>query len=71
MSPMQSPRTRLAMVAVAAAMMAFSPLHAGAADAGTESEGNWMVRVRGTYLDFAQKSDPVGGVGASDRIGVN
>jgi len=59
------------MVAVAAAMMAFSPLHAGAADAGTESEGNWMVRLRGTYLDFAQKSDPVGGVGASDRIGVN
>ncbi|WP_172682495.1 OmpW family outer membrane protein [Cupriavidus sp. HPC(L)] len=76
MSPMQSPRTRLAMAAVAAAMMAFTPLHAGAADAaahpsGTESEGNWMVRLRGTYLDFAQKSDPVGGAGASDRIGVN
>nr|WP_064574598.1 OmpW family outer membrane protein [Cupriavidus gilardii] len=53
--------------------MAFTPLHAGAADAAasTESEGNWMVRLRGTYLDFAQKSDPVGGAGASDRIGVN
>lgn len=80
MSPMQSPRTRLATVAVAAAMMAFPPLHATAADAvgtaagtpaGAQPEGNWMVRLRGTYLDVAQKSDPVGGVGASDRIGVN
>lgn len=84
MSPMQSPRTRLANVAVAAAMMAFSSLHASAADtggsaagtaagtaAGPQSEGNWMVRLRGTYLDFAQKSDPVGGVGDADRIGVN
>nr|WP_279633787.1 OmpW family outer membrane protein [Cupriavidus gilardii] len=82
MSPMQSPRLRstAAVAGLIAAMMAFSPLHATAADAvgtaadtpaGSQPEGNWMVRLRGTYLDVAQKSDPVGGVGPSDRIGVN
>lgn len=31
----------------------------------------WMVRARAVHLDPADKSDPVGGVGASDRIGVS
>jgi outer membrane protein len=36
-----------------------------------QAQGNWMVRMRATYLDMAGKSDPVGGIGASDRITVN
>jgi outer membrane protein len=35
------------------------------------SEGPWLVRVRAVNLDPANKSDPVGGTGASDRIGIN
>jgi outer membrane protein len=31
----------------------------------------WLVRVRAVHLDPADKSDPVGGVGASDRITVS
>jgi outer membrane protein len=31
----------------------------------------WMVRARAVHLDPADKSDPIGGVGASDRIGVS
>lgn len=53
-----------------AALLALMPL-AVIADTGAQADGNWMVRLRGTYLDMADKSDPVGGVGASDRIGVN
>ncbi len=34
-------------------------------------EGNWMVRVRAVNLDPANKADPIGGVGASDRIHVS
>ncbi|TWG82113.1 outer membrane protein [Cupriavidus gilardii J11] len=71
MSLIQSPRTlslnRLALASLATVVLAFQPLHAFAAD----EEGNWMVRLRGAYLDMARKSDPVGGAGASDRITVN
>jgi outer membrane protein len=35
-----------------------------------QSEGNWLVRVRALSLEPADKSDPVGGAGASDRVGV-
>lgn len=35
-----------------------------------QQEGNWLVRARAVYLDPADKSSPVGGVGASDRITV-
>lgn len=31
----------------------------------------WQVRARAVYIDPADKSDPVAGVGASDRIGVS
>lgn len=31
----------------------------------------WMVRARAVHLDPADKSDPVNGAGASDRIGVS
>lgn len=31
----------------------------------------WQVRVRAVYLDPADKSDPVGGVGAADQITVS
>jgi outer membrane protein len=39
--------------------------------AAAQPQGNWMVRLRSTYLDMRTSSDPVGGAGASDRIGVN
>lgn len=53
------------------------PVAATAADTpaatpgSSTTQGNWLIRLRGTYLDMAGKSDPVGGVGASDRITVN
>jgi outer membrane protein len=34
-------------------------------------EAPWLVRVRAVHLDTADKSDPVGGVGASDRLTVS
>jgi outer membrane protein len=35
------------------------------------AETPWLVRARAVYLDPADKSDPMGGVGASDRIHVS
>jgi outer membrane protein len=35
------------------------------------AETPWLLRARAVYLDPADKSDPVGGVGASDRISVS
>ncbi|MDW3681257.1 OmpW family outer membrane protein [Cupriavidus sp. CV2] len=62
--------TRLSTTAIAtlAVLGAVATAPAAAAD---DAQGNWMVRLRGTYLDMAGKSDPIGGVGASDRITVN
>lgn len=34
-------------------------------------EGPWLVRVRAVHLDPANKSDPIGGIGASDRLTIN
>lgn len=34
------------------------------------NEGNWLVRVRALSLEPADKSDPISGTGASDRVGV-
>jgi outer membrane protein len=34
-------------------------------------ESPWLVRVRAVHLDMADKSDPVGGAGASDRLTVS
>ncbi|MGH8785120.1 MAG: OmpW/AlkL family protein [Cupriavidus necator] len=62
-------RTRVTCSAIAAcAMLGAFATPAAAAD---DAQGNWMVRLRGTYLDMAKSSDPVGGVGPSDRITVN
>jgi outer membrane protein len=35
-----------------------------------DTTGNWLVRARAVHIDPADKSDPVGGTGASNRIGV-
>ncbi|AIY43788.1 Outer membrane protein W precursor [Collimonas arenae] len=34
-------------------------------------ESPWQIRLRADYLKPANKSDPIGGVGASDRLQVN
>lgn len=34
-------------------------------------EGPWLVRVRAVQLDPANKSDPIGGTGAADRLTIN
>ncbi|WP_020206090.1 MULTISPECIES: OmpW/AlkL family protein [Cupriavidus] len=62
--------TRLATTAVAVLAL-FGALAATPAAAADEAQGNWMVRLRATYLDMADKSDPIGGVGPSDLITVN
>lgn len=52
----------------AAACATLSLIAAG----GAMAEDNpWLVRVRAVHIDPADKSDPVGGVGASDRITVS
>ena len=51
----------LAVIAITAGMLA------GQAFA---QESNWLVRARAVHIDPADKSDPVAGTGASDRIGV-
>ncbi|AMP02230.1 outer membrane insertion C-terminal signal domain protein [Collimonas arenae] len=42
-----------------------------AAGNATAQESPWQVRVRADYLKPANKSDAVGGIGASDRLQVN
>jgi outer membrane protein len=34
-------------------------------------ESPWLVRARAVHIDTANKSDPIGGVGASDRLHVS
>ena len=43
----------------------------GAAVPGWAQESPWLVRVRAVHIDPADKSDPVGGTGASDRLHVS
>jgi outer membrane protein len=43
----------------------------GAAAPGWAQESPWLVRVRAVHIDPADKSDPVGGTGASDRLHVS
>ncbi|GAB7548590.1 OmpW/AlkL family protein [Cupriavidus sp. CuC1] len=62
--------TRLSNTAIAT-LAVLGAVAAAPAAAADDAQGNWMVRLRGTYLDMAGKSDPIGGVGASDRITVN
>lgn len=54
---------------VAAVVLGLATLAAGHAMA---AEANpWLVRVRALHLDPADKSDPVGGVGAADRLTID
>lgn len=39
--------------------------------AAMAEESPWLVRVRAVHIDPADKSDPVGGTGASDRLHVS
>ena len=55
----------LAVIAITAAMLA-SPAIAQSQDNG----GNWLVRARAVHIDPADKSTPLAGSGAADRIGV-
>lgn len=41
-----------------------------AAPAALAQDGSWLVRVRAAHLSPSNKSDPVGGTGAADRISV-
>ena len=55
----------LAIIAITAGMLA------GQAFAQSQDNaGNWLVRARAVHIDPADKSDPVAGSGAADRIGV-
>ena len=49
------------------AAMAF----AGIAAPALAQESPWLVRVRAVHIDPADKSDPIGGSGASDRLHVS
>jgi outer membrane protein len=44
---------------------------AGLAFNAMADESPWQVRARAVHINPADKSDPVGGVGATDRIGVS
>ena len=54
--------------AVLATLALTMTLGAGSAMA---QETPWLVRLRAVHLDPADKSDPIGGVGASDRLTVS
>lgn len=43
----------------------------GASAGAAAQESPWLVRVRAVHIDPANKSDPIGGVGASDRLHVS
>lgn len=44
---------------------------AGAASPTLAQESPWLVRVRAVHIDPADKSDPIAGLGASDRLHVS
>lgn len=44
---------------------------AGTATAQEAQDSPWLVRARAVHIDTADKSDPIGGVGASDRLHVS
>jgi outer membrane protein len=57
-------------IAVAAVLAALN-LTGFATSNAVAQESPWLVRVRAVHLDTADKSDPVGGTGASDRLTVS
>jgi len=63
-------KTLASSICTALAAAAIGTLSAPAM-AADEQQSDWMIRLRGTFLNMANKSDPIGGVGASDRIHVN
>lgn len=67
-------RTRVARTTstAIAALAMFGAVSAPAFAADGETQGNWMVRLRATYLDMADKSDAIPALGVpSDAITVN
>ncbi len=67
-------RTRVARTTTAAiaALAMFGAVSTPAFAADGETQGNWMVRLRATYLDMADKSDAIPALGVpSDAITVN
>jgi outer membrane protein len=54
-------------LAIAATLFAAAT---AASPAALAQDGSWLVRLRASHLAPADKSDPVGGAGASDRISV-
>jgi len=55
---------------VAALVLLLSAAAGSQALAQQVQESSWLVRVRAAHLDPANKSDPVGGVGAANRLTV-
>ena len=55
----------------AAAVLAALNLTGLAMSSAVAQESPWLVRVRAVHLDPADKSDPVGGAGAADRLTVS
>jgi outer membrane protein len=51
--------------------MMMAVLGLAAATAALAQESPWLVRARAVHIDPANKSDPVGGSGASDRLNVS
>lgn len=52
-------------------LMCVALAFAGVAAPALAQESPWLVRVRAVHIDPADKSDPVGGSGASDRLHVS
>ncbi|WP_175343619.1 OmpW family protein [Herbaspirillum sp. C9C3] len=59
------------IVTLTAAVAALASSFAAAPVFAQEAQGPWLVRVRAVNLSPENKSDPVGGTGASDRITIN
>jgi outer membrane protein len=59
------------IVTIAAAAAAFASSFAAPAAFAQEAQSPWLVRVRAVNISPDNKSDPVGGVGASDRLTVS
>ncbi|HEX8405097.1 MAG TPA: hypothetical protein VF670_10800, partial [Duganella sp.] len=62
---------RIAATTVAIAALAALNLTGLAMNSAVAQESPWLVRVRAVHLEPADKSAPLGGAGASDRITVS
>lgn len=54
-----------------AAMLALAALGLTATEAMAQQQSPWLVRARAVHINPVDKADPIGGVGASDRITVS